>query len=356
MSFLQKLFRPGKPQTSSNPPKAEAEDNIVISVVIPSYNARKTLASTLESLQKSQHTNLDVIVVDDGSEDRAEDIVNSFKDNRFRYFWKENAGPGLARNFGIDHAKGEYIFFLDADDAIYPDSLVHLLKYAREHDLDVVSGVTVRKQIDTGAEGEWFRDLYKTKKINTFNERLNLYSDTLSTNKLYRTQVLRDKNIYFDEGLYEDKIFTAKIYSQIDRIGLIDNRVYIWFVYGNQTSITTSKSVDNYKERMVAIRKLWPYLPALRKAYQLIFYINHDLPIYLREFIFYSEEEKHDIYQSAADFIGENKNLVYKKLVTTSLNRACLDALCDRDEAKFLYTANILSQTFQDEQLAKQKA
>ena len=64
MSFLQKLFRPGKPQTSSNPPKAEAEDNIVISVVIPSYNARKTLASTLESLQKSQHTNLDVIVVD----------------------------------------------------------------------------------------------------------------------------------------------------------------------------------------------------------------------------------------------------------------------------------------------------
>ena len=197
MSFLQKLFRPGKPQTSSNPPKAEAEDNIVISVVIPSYNARKTLASTLESLQKSQHTNLDVIVVDDGSEDRAEDIVNSFKDNRFRYFWKENAGPGLARNFGIDHAKGEYIFFLDADDAIYPDSLVHLLKYAREHDLDVVSGVTVRKQIDTGAEGEWFRDLYKTKKINTFNERLNLYSDTLSTNKLYRTQVLRDKKYLF---------------------------------------------------------------------------------------------------------------------------------------------------------------
>ena len=165
MSFLQKLFRPGKPQTSSNPPKAEAEDNIVISVVIPSYNARKTLASTLESLQKSQHTNLDVIVVDDGSEDRAEDIVNSFKDNRFRYFWKENAGPGLARNFGIDHAKGEYIFFLDADDAIYPDSLVHLLKYAREHDLDVVSGVTVRKQIDTWCgKGEWFRDLYKTKK------------------------------------------------------------------------------------------------------------------------------------------------------------------------------------------------
>lgn len=167
---------------------------------------------------------------------------------------------------------------------------------------------------------------------------------------------MRDKNIYFDEGLYEDKIFTAKIYSQIDCIGLIDNRVYIWFVYGNQTSITTSKSVDNYKERMVAIRKLWPYLPTLRKAYQLIFYINHDLLIYLREFIFYSEEEKHDIYQSAADFIGENKNLVYKKLVTTSLNRACLDALCDRDEAKFLYTANILSQTFQDEQLAKQKA
>lgn len=354
MSFFAKLF--GSNEQESPVKAAEVvEQHPVISVLVPCYNSRKTVAATLESLQKSHYHHLDVMVVDDGSVEPVQDIVESFQDKRFRYFFKENEGLGLTRNFGIDNSKGKYIFFLDSDDVIYPDSFVHLIKYSEENDLDVVSGVTVRKQYETGTESEWCRHLYKTKQINTFDKRLNQYDDTLSTNKLYRVQALKEKNIYFEKGLYEDKLFTAKLYSKIDRIGLIDNRVYVWLVYGNQTSITTSKSVDNFKGRMDAIKNLWQYLPALRKTYQLGFYINHDLVVYLREFIFYSDKEKQEVYRIAADFIGNNRNLVYKRLVSNSLNRACLDALCDENETKFLYTANILSQTYQDEQRVKQR-
>lgn len=342
------------PQTEAQNQSAKTEKT-KITVLVPCYNSRKTVAATLKSLQASQYTELDVMIVDDGSVDSIEDIVQGFNDPRFRYFWKENEGLGLTRNFGINNALGEYIFFLDSDDVIYPDSLSNLINYAQEHQLDVVSGVTVRKIFETGVESEWYRSLYKQNSINELKNRLSLYDDTLSTNKLYRVATLQQHNIFFEVGLYEDKVFTSKLYSKIDRIGLIDNRVYVWYIYGGGTSITTTKNLENFYGRMAAIRNLWQYLPELRRTYQMGFFMNHDLLIYLREFVFYSEEEKKAIYLDALDFVQTNKRYIYTRLVSNSLNRACLDALCAGNEEKFIYTANILSSTFQDELSKKAK-
>lgn len=325
-----------------------------ISILVPCYNSRATLPATLKSIQASKYIHLDVMIVDDGHNIIVEDIVQEFKDPRFRYFYKENEGLGLTRNFGIHNAKGKYIFFLDSDDLIYPDALGSLLAYAEKHQLDCVSGVTVRKNFETNVESEWFRNLYQIPKISTFANRLSQFDDTLSTNKLYKVQMLKDLEIYFETGLYEDKLFTAKLYSKLDRIGLIDTRVYIWLIYGNQTSITTTKSVSNFQGRMTAINNLWQYIPELRKAYQIAFYMNHDLLIYLREFMFYSEEEKEEIFQTALEFIQRHKKYVYKRLVTANLNRACLDALIENNKEKFIYTANILSILFQEELQYKQ--
>ena len=325
----------------------------IVSILVPCFNSTATLSATLESICKSQYPYLDVMIVDDGSKETVEHIVKDFSDEKFRYFWKENQGLGLTRNFGIDNAKGEYIFFLDSDDQIYPDSITNLLQYSLENNLDVVSGVTVRKEFDTGKEGEWFRSLYTKKTINTKKQRLGLFNDTLTTNKLYKVSMLKEKNIYFKEGLYEDKLFSAELYAKVDKIGLIDNRVYIWFIYGKDSSITMNKVLSNFKERQVAIDKLWQYLPEIRKAHQIAFYMNHDLLIYLREFYIYSEEDKNEIFDIASEFIQKHKKYIYQRLVPASLNRACLDALADGNREKFIYTADILSKLFQDEIKAK---
>lgn len=327
----------------------------IVTILVPCYNTVKTLPATLTSIQKSKYTHLDVLIVDDGSVDTAEHIVKEFNDSRFRYVWKENEGLGLTRNYGINHALGEFIFFLDSDDEIYPDTLTNMVTYAQEYNVDLVSGVTVRVDFETGKESEWFRDIYKTKTINTREKRLVMFNDTLSTNKLYRVQMLKDKNIYFEEGLYEDKLFTAKLYSKADTIGLIDDRIYKWFIYGAGTSITTSKSVENFKGRQTAIDNLWGYIPEPRKPYQIAFYMNHDLLIYLREFYLYTLEEKQEIFAIAKYFIQKNQKYVYTRLVPASLNRACLDALVAGDEAKFIYTADVLSTLYQNELKAKAK-
>ncbi|UKH19107.1 glycosyltransferase family 2 protein [Actinobacillus pleuropneumoniae] len=343
MKLLKKLFGRNKLEQP------------LISILVPCYNSRKTLPATLKSIQQSNYKNLDVMIVDDGHEVTVEDIVSSFNDPRFRYFYKKNEGLGLTRNFGIDNAKGEFIFFLDSDDLIYPDAFSNLINYMLENNLDVVSGVTVRRDFETNVESEWCRALYRSKKISTFENRLSLFDDALSTNKLYRLSMLREKDIRFETGLYEDKVFTAKLYSLVDRIGLIDNRVYIWFIYGSQTSISTSKSVSNFKGRMAAINNLWQYIPEMRKTYQIAFYMNHDLLIYLREFEFYSEEEKNEIYNIAYEFIHRHKKYIYNRLIPNSWNRTCLDALCEGNKEKFIYTANTLSKVFQEELSKKQK-
>ncbi len=106
---------------------------------------------------------------------------------------------------------------------------------------------------------------------------------------------------------------------------------------------------------MAAINNLWQYIPEMRKTYQIAFYMNHDLLIYLREFEFYSEEEKNEIYNIAYEFIHRHKKYIYNRLIPNSWNRTCLDALCEGNKEKFIYTANTLSKVFQEELSRKQR-
>lgn len=95
----------------------------MISVIIPAYNAQSTIAKTIESVRQQTYSNLEIIVIDDGSSDRTAEIVNSIQDLRIKLFNYPNGGVANARNRGIVKAKGEYIAFLDADDFWTGDKL-----------------------------------------------------------------------------------------------------------------------------------------------------------------------------------------------------------------------------------------
>jgi glycosyltransferase involved in cell wall biosynthesis len=97
-----------------------------ISIVIPMYNSEKTIINTLEALQTQKNKNYEIIVVDDGSTDSSFESVESFKkknDLPIKLINQENAGPAKARNYGVEHSKGDIIIFLDSD-CIPPDNWV----------------------------------------------------------------------------------------------------------------------------------------------------------------------------------------------------------------------------------------
>lgn len=96
---------------------------LTFSVVIPTYNRGYLIGKTIDSILNQTFTDFEILIIDDGSTDNTHEIVNAFKDPRLKYFKKENAERGAARNYGAKRAKGSYINFFDSDDLTYPNHL-----------------------------------------------------------------------------------------------------------------------------------------------------------------------------------------------------------------------------------------
>lgn len=96
-----------------------------ISIIVPLYNAGKYIEQTIEDLITQTYQNIEIIMINDGSVDKSEDIVRKYarEDDRIKVISIENQGPSKARNVGLDLATGDYIRFVDADDRIPRDSM-----------------------------------------------------------------------------------------------------------------------------------------------------------------------------------------------------------------------------------------
>lgn len=94
-----------------------------ISVIIPTYNSADYISKAVDSVLNQTHQDFEIIIIDDGSTDNTQQVIESYNDNRIIYIKQKNAGPAEARNNGLKRAKGEYVAFLDADDKWVPDKL-----------------------------------------------------------------------------------------------------------------------------------------------------------------------------------------------------------------------------------------
>lgn len=117
------------------------EQNILISVIVPVYNAEAYLAKCIDSILAQTYENLEVILVDDGSKDASGRICDEYaqKDARIRVIHKENGGQSSARNMALDVMQGAYVTFVDSDDWIEPDAYRPMLALALEHNVKLVS-------------------------------------------------------------------------------------------------------------------------------------------------------------------------------------------------------------------------
>ena len=111
-----------------------------VSIVVPVYNVEKYLKRCVNSLIGQSYSNLEILLVDDGSKDSSLSICKEYelKDSRIRVFHKENEGLGLTRNYGIERATGEYITFVDSDDYLTSDAITAMLDRAIATNADVV--------------------------------------------------------------------------------------------------------------------------------------------------------------------------------------------------------------------------
>lgn len=192
----------------------------MISVIVPFFNAEKYLGITLESLAIQSYTDFEVLMIDDGSKDRSQDIAKSYaqQDKRFRLICKKNGGVSTARNVGLDYAVGDYAFFMDADDCLYRDSLQILLSgFQNGVDL-VIGGYDVFNDVGEKTYSIEERSKNKISKsdgiIQMYCPRPYRYQGYI-WNKLFKLQTIRNHHLRFNESIYfnEDRLFITEYIS-----------------------------------------------------------------------------------------------------------------------------------------------
>ena len=241
----------------------------MISVIVPVYNVEKYLEECLDSIQNQTYSDIEVILVNDGSLDNSKDICEKYckEDNRFKLINQDNQGQSVARNHGVAASTGEFIAFVDSDDIIRQDYLEVLIRYMSE-EVDIVeSQFTVHKK-------EFFNENYK--EINVIFEGDSeeavkaVPKHVLSVNpvtKLYRRSVV--EAVPYLEGLiFEDIYSGVGMLKYIRRIIKSDYTGYYYRQHGTSTMHRTfteknlnvftvsDKLVEMYSDR----ENLLPYI------------------------------------------------------------------------------------------------
>jgi glycosyltransferase involved in cell wall biosynthesis len=109
------------------------QNDIVVSIITPTYNRAHVLTRALDSVFAQTYKHWEYLIIDDGSTDNTRALVSSVRDKRVRYLYKDNGGPSKARNYGIEHAKGRWIMYLDSDDELLPKCIETMLAWADKH-------------------------------------------------------------------------------------------------------------------------------------------------------------------------------------------------------------------------------
>lgn len=222
-------------------------DKGLVSIIVPVYNAEKWLNQAISSIQAQTYTNWEAVIVDDGSTD------NSYKtlcklaelDNRLKVLHKENGGLSDARNFGLEYASGEYIYFLDADDMMMPESLERLLN----ENADIVIGgfvystVTPKKvkrgiaeYMSSGRAIE--RSLYQCPPMNS------------ACGKLFKRKIFFPDGPRFLKGRwYEDLEIHHRLFERAETIAYLPEKLY--FYRENESSF-----INNFSESRLDVLKV----------------------------------------------------------------------------------------------------
>lgn len=218
----------------------------MISVIVPVYNGEKTIKDTLKSILAQTYKDIEVIAVNDGSTDNTRQVLEELAENddRIKIINKENGGVSSARNAGLRAANGDYITFLDADDAIEPDMYKLLIDAMEKYSVDIAH--CGYKRIEDGKEV--FKSASNKVVEQTHDEALvcaiegKLFNGGV-WNKLYKRNLL--DGVFFDESIKinEDLLVNYLAFKNADKSVYIDSAKYIY----NMQSESATHSVKKIK-------------------------------------------------------------------------------------------------------------
>lgn len=206
--------------------ESDMDESVLVSFVVPAYNAEKTIAVCLQSIQQQEYSNIEIIVVDDGSTDDTLNILRGVaeEDSRVIVISKVNEGVSSARNKGLENIKGKYVIFVDADDYI-SRSFVTCVMQQDESDFICFSLVQGGHNVRYDKDG--VREIGK-QIIYSQNDQLNDFFFSSPWSKCYSVDIIRNNNLLFDTSVSigEDALFNLYYLDYISSLQCVSQKVY----------------------------------------------------------------------------------------------------------------------------------
>lgn len=229
----------------------------LLSVVVPAYGVGEYLPACLDSILAQTMTDLEVIVVDDGSPDESGEIADDYAavDARVLVLHTENQGLGPARNEGTRAATGKYITFADSDDLIPPRAYELMVSSLERTGSDIAAGNTWRYVEGRGNIQSWTHaEAFAANRIKThIREFPELIRDRMVWNKVYRRSFWDENGFEFPPIRYEDYPVTLAAHLQAASVDVFSDKVYHWRQRAAEDSITQrSLELDNLTDRVTS--------------------------------------------------------------------------------------------------------
>ena len=248
----------------------------MISVIVPIYNAEKRIERCVKSIQDSLYSDIEILLVNDGSTDQTAKVCEeiSQEDERIKIITTENNGVGLARQRGLEEAKGEYIAFVDSDDWVEKEYLSDLIEKIQNKDLDIcISGYTKELSNDVVIKvpvafpkDEYTGDEIKKDLLNNcvWYAKSGYYESPISTvwMAMYKKEIIDSNNIsFYSEREYysEDSLFNLEYLSCSHKVGFLRDEKYHFVRTGDSLSSVNDsprfEKIDNWYSKVLEIAK-----------------------------------------------------------------------------------------------------
>ncbi|WP_291652528.1 glycosyltransferase [Clostridium sp.] len=206
-----------------------------VSVIIPVYNVEDYIEECLNSVLRQTLTNIEIIIVNDGTKDSSIEKVSKYKDERIVIINKENGGLSSARNTGLRIAKGKYTYFIDSDDfLLYNNCFEEMYKIA-ESDLSEIVVGNGYKYYSKNNMKELYRDknIFKRSTMNSKDFLIKfINSDSMQTPvyyNMYKTDFLKQNSLFFKEGrIHEDQEFITRAFVLSNKVSIYPTSFYAY--------------------------------------------------------------------------------------------------------------------------------
>ncbi len=285
-----------------------------VSVIVPVYNVEKYLKKCLDSLVNQTLKEIEIIVVNDGSPDNSQKIIDEYskKYNTIHSYSKANGGLSDARNFGIKYASGEYIAFVDSDDYVALDMYEKMYNKAKTENYDMVVCDLNYIYEETGNIVRAYSNI-KSDTTDIKNAMINIYP--AAWNKIFKRSLFNDKNIRFKKDVwFEDVEFIYKILPKIKSIGVVHEPLNQYLQRKGSITSTIDKRLYHYIDNWNGLVKYYKD----NNLYELYYneleysYVRYIYATFIKQASKYKKED----YLKAVDTALENvkKNFPnYKK-------------------------------------------